>query len=128
MATAARILAFPNARILPVRPAPRLEPLAVADALGPDSRLRAWRGRSGRRYVVFTVPAARLPDLAEAVFVAVRRRPGISPAVLAAVAGTGADAAADARFAGADEIDVHLIARTPAERHEVAADLAAGSA
>ncbi|GJE08529.1 hypothetical protein AOPFMNJM_3869 [Methylobacterium jeotgali] len=89
--------------------------------------LSAWRGRSGRRYVVGIHPmeAGDLDEVGPAVVIAVRRDgEGIAEAVAVASV-TEPDAAwiAAARRRGATELHVHRLAETPAERRAVAADL-----
>ncbi|MEH3118457.1 MAG: hypothetical protein PGN25_12925 [Methylorubrum populi] len=96
--------------------------------------LSAWRGRSGRRYVVGVHDLAE-PELAEvdeAVVIAVRRDDaGIAQAV--SIAATGKSPrerpqrnwVARARRQGATEMHVHRLAEGEEERRAVVDDLAA---
>ncbi|GEL40140.1 MULTISPECIES: hypothetical protein [Methylorubrum] len=96
--------------------------------------LSAWRGRSGRRYVVGVHELAE-PDLAEvdeAVVIAVRRdEAGIAQAVSIAATGKGPrerlhrNWLARARQEGATEMHVHRLAEGETERRAVVLDLAA---
>lgn len=110
-----------NAR--PITASPTRENLAVARALGLEGRLGAWRGISGRRYIVSTISLDRLQDIGSAVFIAVRRDATGRSHVSAVVSGEGADAVADPRFHAADAVDVHLLAETDAARGRMVADL-----
>ncbi|CAO4142633.1 hypothetical protein PKCBPO_01192 [Methylorubrum thiocyanatum] len=107
----------------------------MAGLRGPAApALSAWRGRSGRRYVVGVHELAE-PELAEvdeAVVIAVRRDDtGIAQAVLIAAAGKGPrerlhrNWLARARQEGATEMHVHRLAESEDERRAVVADLAA---
>ena len=102
---------------------PLRESLAVARALGLEGRFGAWRGLSGRRYLVSTVPPERLGEFGAAAFVAVRRLPDGSCRIVATSAGEAAAVLRDARFATADAIDVHLLADDAAARARVVDDL-----
>ena len=113
----------------------REEPLRVRGLRRPVFlSLSAWRGRSGRRYVVSIHPFRPL-DLdygRDAVILAVRR-PETGPAAI-----VGLHAMADhprdlslwrmfdrAHEAGANELHVHRLAETEAARVAIVADLAA---
>lgn len=96
--------------------------------------LSAWRGRSGRRYVVgiHELSEAELADLGEAVVIAVRRDgAGIAEAVAIAASGNGArerlhrNWLARARQKGATEMHVHRLAESEEARRTVIADLTA---
>jgi hypothetical protein len=92
------------------------------------SRLTAWRGRTGRRYVAssFAVRDSEALCFADSVLIAVRRDRSI---ISVREAGPwGLEAATmrwrdEAEAAGASEIHVHLIAATAEERRKVVADL-----
>lgn len=95
--------------------------------------LSAWRGRSGRRYVVgvHDLAALELDEVDEAVVIAVRRdEAGIAEAVSITAAGRGPrerlhrNWLARARQKGATEMHVHRLAESEAERRAVVADLA----
>lgn len=112
---------------------PREEYLRSSRGLrgAPAIPLSAWRGASGRRYVV-GVHAAQSFDLdqaAEAVCLAVDRGTNGIARLLSASSGMGpADAErwiGKVRKAGASEIHVHRLCDGPAERAEVLADLEA---
>lgn len=99
--------------------------------------LSAWRGRSGRRYVVGIHPAFAFDAdaMAEAVVIAVRRDPtGIAQLVSVATSREsprehlrrsllGRDWLERVRRGGATEMHVHRVAAGEAERAAVAADL-----
>ncbi|MCZ8103778.1 MAG: hypothetical protein O9972_38530 [Burkholderiales bacterium] len=104
--------------------APVRENLAVAQALGLEGRLGAWRGLSGRRYIVSTIPLDRLAECGPAVFIAVGRGETGHPQVAGIVIGQAIDAVNDPRFKSADAVDVHFLAESSAVRERVAADLA----
>jgi hypothetical protein len=103
--------------------APVREDLAVAQALGLEGRLRAWRGVSGRRYIVSTIPLDRLAECGPAVFIAVGHGEAGRPHVAGVVVGQAIDAVNDPRFQSADAVDVHFLAESGAVRESVAADL-----
>lgn len=98
----------------------------------PALALSAWRGRSGRRYVV-GVHELIEPDLAEmgeAVVIAVRRdQAGIAQPVSVAASGESPrerlhrNWLARARLRGATEMHVHRLAETADERAAIVADL-----
>ena len=93
----------------------RHEPLACLTEVGLDGRFGAWRGASGRRYVVTVYQPDAAPEGPDGVVLAVRRDPdGTRRIVGAAVGGAVPDA---------DEVHVHLLAREPAARRAVLADL-----
>ena len=96
--------------------------------------LSAWRGRSGRRYVVgvHDLVEAELAEIGEAVVIAVRRDDaGIAQAVAIAAVGRGArerlhrNWLARARQNGATEMHVHRLAESEEARRAVVTDLAA---
>ncbi|WP_331287769.1 MULTISPECIES: hypothetical protein [Methylobacteriaceae] len=96
--------------------------------------LSAWRGRSGRRYVVgvHDLVEAELAEIGEAVVIAVRRdEAGIAEAVAIAAVGRGArerlhrNWLARARQSGATEMHVHRLAESEEARRAVVTDLAA---
>ena len=107
---------------LPKRFEALARPLRSADACGLATRFHAWVGCSGRRYVVSVHARGMLPDVAEAVLLAVRRKPDGGMALLGARATDDGLAGWEA-LAEADEIHVHLLALRPAERRKVVADL-----
>lgn len=94
--------------------------------------LSAWRGRSGRRYIVGVHPLAEAEvfDVTEAVILAVRRDPdGTAHVIDIATAGSERSATARARWIervrerGATEMHVHRLAEDERERRAVIADL-----
>jgi hypothetical protein len=94
--------------------------------------LSAWRGRSGRRYVVgiHELAEPELDDMGEAVVMAVRRdASGIGELVSVASAGQSPrerlhrNWIARARHAGTTEVHVHRLAEDEAEREAIVADL-----
>lgn len=98
----------------------------------PALTLSAWRGRSGRRYVVgiHDLAGLDLDDMGEAVVMAVRRNAsGIGELVAVASAGPsprerlGRGWLARVRCGGATEMHVHRLAEDEAERGEIVADL-----
>ena len=112
----------------------REEPLRVLSGGARGASMSAWRGRSGRRYVVdIETELAMGADLVEAVVVAVvregsgRRRP-----LGAAAPEAGEPPAVRLRWLslmatkGANELHVHHLADTPDARREVVADLDPG--
>ncbi|GJE46279.1 hypothetical protein [Methylobacterium soli] len=110
----------------------REERLRTASGLGgaPALALSAWRGRSGKRYVVgvHALSETDLDEVGEAVVMAVRRdESGLAELVAVATAGIGADPSpawlARAREAGASEMHVHRLAGTTSERKAIVTDL-----
>lgn len=95
----------------------------------PALALSAWRGASGRRYVVGVHPAEDfgVEEAAEAVCIAVQRDGNGIARLMSIGSGMGASDAERwlrrARKAGASEIHVHRLAEDAAERSAVAADL-----
>ncbi|MCJ2102438.1 hypothetical protein [Methylobacterium sp. E-046] len=92
----------------------------------PTVGLSAWRGRSGRRYVVavYTLEQAEAGDAPGAVFLGVRRGDeGVARIVGAGWAGTMAEAEALARADGATEIHAHTLADSDEEREAIVEDL-----
>lgn len=98
----------------------------------PALALSAWRGRSGRRYVVgvHELDEPELSDMGEAVVIAVRRnRTGVAePVAVASASGSPRERlcnwVARARHDGATEMHVHRLAEDEAERRAIVADLA----
>ncbi|MCJ2136264.1 hypothetical protein MKK69_19800 [Methylobacterium sp. J-026] len=98
----------------------------------PALPLSAWRGRSGRRYVVGVHPAGGfdLDEMAQAVVIAVRRDvSGIAEMLSVA---TSKESPRDhlrrtwldrVRHSGATEMHVHRLAENEAERVAIVADL-----
>lgn len=98
----------------------------------PALALSAWRGRSGRRYVVgiHELLPSELPELGEAVVIAVRRDDkGFAHAIAVASNGDGAGHRlterwiGSARRGGATEMHVHRLAETDDKRSAIVADL-----
>lgn len=105
----------------------------MAGLRGAAPPLSAWRGRSGRRYVVGVHELAEpeLDEVDEAVVIAVRRdEAGIAEAVSITASGRGPrerlhrNWLARARQKGATEMHVHRLAESEEERRAVVADLA----
>lgn len=103
----------------------------------PALALSAWRGRSGRRYVVGVHPLAEpdLDEMGEAVLIAVRRdAAGVAEPVDVAAAGTSPREHFDGtwfarvRGRGATEMHVHRLAEDESERRAIVADLAIAAA
>ncbi|HYF54060.1 MAG TPA: hypothetical protein VEA41_07365 [Salinarimonas sp.] len=113
----------------------REERLRATAGLTPPPPLSAWRGRSGRRYVVGVqaLAEAEIREVREAVIIAVRRE-GDGTARVVDVTAAGALprerlAAAWIRAVqacGATEMHVHRLAQDEAERLAVIADLQNG--
>lgn len=102
----------------------------------PALTLSAWRGRSGRRYVVgiHELAERELDDMGEAVVMAVRRdATGVGELVAVTAAGRSPRERphqgwiARARRGGATEMHVHRLAEDEAERSAIVADLDAGA-
>ena len=94
--------------------------------------LSAWRGRSGRRYVVGVHPLheADLADVTDAVLIAVGRDgDGVARVIDVAAAGTQARERqrlawmSTVRTRGATEMHVHRLAQGDDERHAILDDL-----
>lgn len=114
----------------------REERLRATAGLREPLALTSWRGRSGRRYVVGVHAATdvELGDVADAVVIAVQRGSDGAAALVdisvperrtpRRVRATWLSAA---RSRGANELHVHRLADSPAERLAVVADLAASS-
>src|SRR3712207_2477895 len=92
--------------------------------------LSAWRGRSGRRYVVGVHPleSAEILDVTEAVILAVKRDPdGVAHVIDVATAGSRPVAQARSRWMevvrhrGATEMHVHRLAEGEEERRAIVA-------
>lgn len=99
---------------------PRFEILAAARDAGVVTPFRAWRGCSGRRYVVSVYKPEAVPALEGAVLIAVRRDGGGARRIV----GIGTEGVLPP--CNADEIHVHLLAGTDIARAAVAADLVGG--
>lgn len=92
----------------------------------PAIALSAWRGQSGRRYVVavYTLAQAREVDAPGAVLLGVRRGDvGLACIVGVGWNGTMAEAVELATADGATEMHAHRIADTDAERDAIVEDL-----
>ena len=92
----------------------------------PPVALSAWRGVSGRRYVVIVhdLADAGTAEAPGAVVLGVRRREdGFAVLLGAGHLGSIADCAAQAVLDGATEIHVHRLADTAAERDAMVRDL-----
>lgn len=89
--------------------------------------LSAWRGQSGRRYVVavYTLAQARSDvDAPGAVLIGVRRRwNGVACIVWVGWRGTMAEAVELAAADGATEIHAHRLADSDADREAIVEDL-----
>lgn len=122
----------------PVAPAIREERLRAVATLGATEdgalALSAWRGRSGRRYVVAAHPLARADagDCDGAVLLAVVRNAEGVARIVATATGDGLPDEARRRAwlaraarRGAQELHVHRLAETPVERRAVRSDLGA---
>jgi hypothetical protein len=111
----------------------REERLRATSGLRHSSRpLSAWRGRSGRRYIVGVHPLVEdeILEVTEAVILAVRRDPdGTAHVIDVATAGTEPSVAARTRWMsrarekGATEMHVHRLAEGDRERRAVIEDL-----
>ena len=101
---------------------PRSEALDSVTPAGLEGRFHAWRGRSGRRYVVSVYPAGAAPDYAGAVVLAVRRR-GAERTVLAVAAVEPGMPAPAFPPGEVDELHFHLLAPDAKARATVADDL-----
>lgn len=101
------------------------EPLRAGAGTALVRRFHAWRGRSGRRYVVSAYEPGAAPDYAGMVALAVRRLPDGRLTMLGAVACEAWDAplASVPAFARADEIHLHLLAEDQEGRAAVVRDL-----
>ena len=112
------------------RPSCRFPDSAPLQALaegGLRAKFRSWRGASGRRYVFSVYDRHSCPAYSDAVLVvASALADGDRKIVFAADTGCFPDmvvAKAAAKFAGAFEFHVHLLARAPDERRAVIADI-----
>ncbi|WP_375455732.1 hypothetical protein [uncultured Methylobacterium sp.] len=110
------------------QPAVREERLRVLAGLraAPVVALSAWRGRSGRRYVVqvHDIATAASIEAPGSVILGVRRdEAGIALLLGAGHAGTVAEGARLAALDGATEIHLHRLADTVAERDAMVGDL-----
>ncbi|GJD29207.1 hypothetical protein PMNALOAF_0439 [Methylobacterium adhaesivum] len=94
--------------------------------------LSAWRGRSGRRYIVgiHDLAETELDEMEDAVILAVRRdATGQGELVCVTSAGDSPRERltrtwmAHARHRGANEMHIHRLAETEAERRAIVADL-----
>jgi hypothetical protein len=126
--------AAPSFRYMPTpTSAAREAPLlALPDATVPPLALRAWRGRSGRRYVVSVYPLGLDSDDAYcgALLLAAqrdgegrRRLVGVSESGALGVKGFNGAWIAAMRRQGANELHVHLLAATRRDRLATMADL-----
>lgn len=129
--TSALPLAFPEPSRAP-RSAIREERLRVAADLKRPGALTAWRGRSGRRYVmnVYPLVGGGLPALDEGVAVAVRRLGnGAARVVGLAASEPGQSPRARLRWLalsrrrGATELHLHLLAEGASARRAILRDL-----
>jgi hypothetical protein len=115
----------------PALPVARDEALTVAREAGSSLPLRAWRGRSGRRYVVSVYPLDEADDgYAGALLLAVARDPegrrhlvAARESGAAAVSGYNGQWLSAARERGANELHIHLLAASHAERRSTLDDL-----
>lgn len=92
----------------------------------PAIALSAWRGQSGRRYVValYTLDQAREVDAPGAVILGVRRGAGgVARIIGAGWRGTMAEAVELAAADGATEMHAHRLADSDAEREAIVEDL-----
>lgn len=108
------------------RPSVREENLRGYGTRGSWARLSAWRGRSGRRYVVVVqgIDTARTSAEPGSVILGVRRdSDGIATIVGAGHRGSVAEAIVLARLDRATEIHIHTLAETDAEREAIIEDL-----
>ncbi|SFG44459.1 hypothetical protein [Methylobacterium gossipiicola] len=94
--------------------------------------LSAWRGRSGRRYIVgiHALAELELDDMEDAVILAVRRDATGYGELICVTSAGGVPRErltrtwmAHARQRGANELHVHRLAETEVERRAVVADL-----
>ncbi|MFB0491984.1 hypothetical protein ABIE45_004570 [Methylobacterium sp. OAE515] len=98
----------------------------------PALPLSAWRGRSGRRYVVGVHPIVGLDadEVGEAVCIAVERGTSGIAEPISVVSGLDADTlrrwTEKARSKGATEVHVHRLADNAAERSDIISDLKPG--
>lgn len=104
-------------------------PPLVAD-LPPGSHFEFWNGHSGRCYVHTVYGLLDCPELPAANYVLVRRDGGGGRSILFAgrtIHNSGSLNLAEVRHRGAqlgaDEVHVHLLAGTDAERRLVAGDI-----
>ena len=121
-----------SACALPAVPAAaRDEALAVAREAGTALPLRAWRGRSGRRYVVSVYPLDEVDDgYAGALLLAVardaegrRQLVAARESGAAAVSGYNGQWLSAARERGANELHIHLLAASHSARRSTLDDL-----
>jgi len=95
----------------------------------PALPLSAWRGRSGRRYVVGVHPIVGLDadEVGDAVCIAVERGTNGIAEPISVVSGLDADTlrrwTEKARSKGATELHVHRLADNAAERSDIVSDL-----
>lgn len=113
----------------------RLRGRSAAHSLGSNT-LSAWRGRSGKRYVVVVYTRDQLErrlagtptDLTEAVILAVRTHPTDTIATIVAASeglrpSTAANWLASLARIGIDEFHVHRLAPAPPDRKAILLDL-----
>jgi hypothetical protein len=102
-------------------------PLQALAEDGLSAKFRSWRGASGRRYVFSVYDRTSCPAYSDAVLVvASALADGDRKIVFATDTGCFPEmvlAKAAAKFAGAFEFHVHLLARTPDERRALMADI-----
>lgn len=110
----------------------REERLRATAGLRSSNTLSAWRGRSGRRYIVGIHPLveAEVLGVTDAVILAVRRdETGIAHVVDVATVGSHPSQQGRARWLskvqkrGATEMHVHRLAEDDGQRHAIAEDL-----
>lgn len=107
----------------PWLPSPSHHPVAIAPLRATKAvhcrSMTAWRGRSGRRYIVSIYEPDAVPDYGDAILIAVARtRHGRR------ILGIGTGSAAPlAALAGCCEIHVHLLACNAGRKARLLADL-----
>ena len=126
---AGRIVSLATVR----RRVPAPEPVALGVAQDLPARLHFWRGASGKRYVHSVYSLIECPPLPKAMYLLVHRHKGGRREVLHI--GCGQSDAPTLNLArirqrgaqlGANEVHVHFLAETEAERRLVTCDLRAG--
>lgn len=109
------------------RPAIREDALPGTSIASKGLRVSAWRGQSGRRYVVIVHPIEQALDFAGEsgpVIIGVRREAGgIARIVGVGHRGSVSEGAALAKADGATEIHLHNLADSDAEREAIVEDL-----
>jgi hypothetical protein len=128
-------IAMRYARANARRQRPQALALAVLSKLPDASGFAAWRGRSGRRYVVtrHALDTELMPIWHDAIVIAVRRDDRSYEATIIGLHDCGSMNQSDAEFqcwvalmklAGATDLDVHLRLSEPAMRAAAIIDLA----